>query len=414
MNSPKSPSTGLAGRPPVGPDTVSAARPESAAAVAEAKSVRPVRTAVIGCGNFARRQHLPNLVSMPGAVLCAVCDVNPDTARAAAEAFGVETATSQLERLLADQSIDVVVAAVPDEHQASVARAAMEAGKHVYLEKPGGVSSTEFHSLIKARDCGNSRVAVGFNKRFAPAYADAVRIIRADGGPRNLLLRMSDDAWRWAAHLPSGALLGHDACHLFDLGAWLTCSRALKVYAAAARADDYSFIIRFEDGTVATVLLSGHATMDFPKERLEAITERGSVVVDDFVELNAFGYGDKTAPRLTFAGRTSRRADEPWVERLGDRGLAGMVDVRRALWSIHSKRGERGQDRSFAEVLPNFLRDQGWYESLRAFIQCVGKEQVPPNATLEDAHRAFLVAEAARRSLASGQAETVDDDGLTH
>ncbi len=388
-----------------------AERAGTAAAVPEAATVRCVRTAVVGCGNFAQRQHLPNLVSMPGAVLRAVCDIDRDTAHAVGEAFGAEEATCRFADLLADTSIDVVVVAVPDECQASIARAAIEAGKHVYLEKPGAVSAGEYRSLIETRDRHDRRVAVGFNKRFAPAYVAAARAIRADGGPRNLLLRMSDDAWRWAAHLPGGALLGHDACHLFDLAAWLTRSRALTVYAAAARDDDYSFIIRFENEAVATVLLSGHATMDFPKERLEAITERGSVVVDDFVELNAFGYGGATVPRLTFPGRASRKVDEPWVERIGDRGLAGMIDVRRALWSMQRARGGKdGHNRSSASVLPNFLRDQGWYESLNTFVDSVATDGKPPNATLEDARRTFLIAAAARRSLATGQVEPADND----
>ncbi|MCC5808454.1 MAG: Gfo/Idh/MocA family oxidoreductase [Opitutales bacterium] len=368
-----------------------------------------VRMAVIGCGNFARRQHLPNLVSMPEAVLHAVCDINPKTAQAAAEAFGAEEAMCCSTEVFADESIEAVVVAVPDDFQADIARAAVEAGKHVYLEKPGGVSESDYRSLIEARDRCGSRVAIGFNKRFAPAYAAAARTLRADGGPRNLLLRMSDDGWRWARHLPSGALLEHDACHLFDLAAWFTRRRALTVYAAAARDDDYSIVIRFEGGTVATVLISGHATMDFPKERLEAVTERGSVVVDDFVELKAFGYGPTTIPSLTFPGRASRKVDEPWVERIGNRGLAGMLDVRRTLWTLH-KEHEVAEDSGgpSTSVLPNFLRDQGWYESLHAFVASVPSDRDPPNATLEDAHRTFLITDAARRSLASGQVETVN------
>lgn len=368
----------------------------------------PVRVAVVGCGNFARRQHLPNLAAMPGVILETVCDTDWETASTAAANYGARKATRETAEVIADESVDAVVIAVPDARQAAIAQAALEGGKHVYLEKPGGVSHREFRAVMEVHARSHREVAVGFNKRFSPAYTAAARLIRTGGGPRNLLLRMSDDAWRWAANLPRGALLGHDACHLFDLAAWLTESRAQTVYAAAARDDDYSITLTFANGAVATIILSGHASMDFPKERLEAITDRGGIIVDDYVELNTFGHGPWTETCVTFPGRASRPADAPWVDRMGTRGLAGMLDVRRALHVLHN--GASEAKRTDATVLPNFLRDQGWFQSLNRFIEAIRAHRPPPHATLHDAFRTFLIATAARRSLATGRVETVAKD----
>jgi len=146
---------------------------------------------LIGCGNFARRQHLPNLAALPSARLIAVCDA--DAAR-----------------LLDDPFIEAVVIAVRDDLQAELTLQALEAGKQVYVEKPVAGATADFVRLIAARDRVGKSVAVGFNKRFAPAYVRLAGVLAGAGGTRMVYLRMADDAWRWARGYPPGGLLRHD------------------------------------------------------------------------------------------------------------------------------------------------------------------------------------------------------------
>ncbi len=173
------------------------------------------------------------------------------------------------------------------------------------------------------------------------------------------------------------------------------------MWCSSPRAEDDALLLRFANGAAALVLGSGHATMDFPKERVEAITSRGAVVVDDFVELRAFG-GMNLPTRETFPGRASRTEDEPWVKRLGLRGLEGMIEVRRSLWEAWRLAPDPPP-----AVLPNFLRDQGWAASMESFVDALANGASPPHATLEDARSASAVADAAERSRASGQVERV-------
>lgn len=311
--------------------------------------------------------------------------------------------TAEPEELLADPELDAVIISVPDAAQAGLVLAAIAAGKQVYVEKPVAGEKAVFARLIRARDTAGCRVAVGFNKRRAPAYRAAHRHIIAMGGARSLFLRMTDDAWRWAADLPQGSLLRHDACHLFDLAQWLSESPIRQVMASGGLPDEHAALLHHESGLTSAILLSGNASMDFPKERMEAVTPHGCVTMDDFVEVRTFGDPGQSFVE-TFPGLAARQADCPWVAKLGTRGLPGMLELRREL-----HRQWRQSGKPVPDVIPNFLRDQGWRDSIREFLACIAHNKPLPHATLEDASTAAAVTWAVEQSRASGRAVSPAD-----
>lgn len=351
----------------------------------------PVSIALVGCGNFARRQHLPNLARLPGAQLAAVCDADPATAAAAAKTFGARSAFTALHQVLEEPGIQAVVLTVRDDLQAELGCQVLRAGKSLYVEKPAAESEADFQRLIDAQQQSGGIVAVGFQKRFAPAYRAVREVLLADGGPRNVFCRMADDAWRWAHGYPPGALLHHDACHLFDLLRYFTGAEVKTVVCAASRPDDDALLLVFDHGVTATLLHSGHASLDFPKERFEAVTQRGGVIMDDFVETRAFGMPGLAA-RQTFPLRAAETGAPP--EFCG--GIGDFLVIRRRIWEEMTQTG--GPPR----IIPNFLRDQGWEESMRAFLQAVHEGSPGPHATLEDARAAARIADAACRSRETG------------
>ncbi len=354
---------------------------------------------MIGCGNFARRQHLPNLGRVEGARLRWACDRDEARAARCREDFGAERATGRAEDVLADAEVDAVIVCVRDELQPELVAAALRAGKHVYVEKPAASSAAQFRELIAARDRANVNVAVGFNKRFAPVYRAARAVFGGGERLHSAYARMADDAWRWATGYALGAQLRHDACHLFDLLRWLGSDEVVAVVAAQSRPDEDSVLLRFQGGGTALVFNSGHATMDLPKERVELFGQRGSLVADDFVELRAFGFPG-IAPRQSFRGASAggALAELKALELLGDRGLDGMIAVRREV--ARQRADDAGGP--LADVLPNFLRDQGWLAALAEFIRAVQDGRRAGNATLEDAWRAAAIVDAAEASRRDG------------
>lgn len=370
----------------------------------------PVTVAVIGCGNFARWQHLPNLMRLREARLATVCDVDAARAEAAAREFGGAPATDPAS-VLADPAIEAVVLCVRDHLQADLTVAALAAGKHVYVEKPLAETPDGCARVAAAAQAAGRRVAVGFQKRFAPIYRRARAVAAATGGARTLVATMTDDAWRWAQGYPPGHLLVHDLCHLFDLCRHLTGSRVVRVYAAASRPDDDAVVLTFADGAVATIVGSGSGSMDMPKERLDAICHRAGFSAIDFVELRTYG-SDAFPPVERFAGASHPSGEylpRPLLAHLGAEGLAVLRRIaweeRRAAAAPDDGSPWRAEATRFAErTIPNFLRDQGWMAAMQSFLAGIRSGETTDHAGPGDALASARIAAAALASRASGRA----------
>ncbi|MBO3802797.1 MAG: Gfo/Idh/MocA family oxidoreductase, partial [Candidatus Brockarchaeota archaeon] len=91
---------------------------------------------VVGCGNIGTYAHIPNLKAMPNVDLVSVCDVVEERAKAAASRFGVEKFETDYRKVLDDEKVGLVAICTPPDTHLKIAGAALEAGKHVFLEKP--------------------------------------------------------------------------------------------------------------------------------------------------------------------------------------------------------------------------------------------------------------------------------------
>jgi predicted dehydrogenase len=349
---------------------------------------------------------------MVGVHLVATCDSRREAAEAAADTFGADYATPDLDRILADDTIEAVVIAVRDDLQAPLAIRSIKAGKHVYVEKPLAGTPEACRAVTTVQQHTGRRLAVGFNKRFAPAYRMAFDVIKADGGPRNLHLQMADDAWRWLRNYPPGHLIKLDACHLFDLVSWLSGSEIVTVFAAESRKDDDAILLKTENGCVATITLSAHGTMDMPKERLYAICQRGGVVVEDYIEVRTHGYPDYPATTV-FPYTIPPPAAFLRPTGTGDCSLQNWRQLRRSFWELLESIRSGAIDsepyadeaKAYAEShIPNFFRNQGWHDALHGFLQGIRNDRPTPHATAHDALLAAEVTDAAVLSRQTGKA----------
>jgi predicted dehydrogenase len=138
------------------------------------------RIAVVGCGSWATEAHLPALSQNPDAELVAIVEPREEGLRTAAEAFAVEQAYREVEPMLDEVEPDGVVIAVPHAHHYPVARAALEHGAHVLLEKPMVLRPAHGRELIAlARERGRELI-VGYPWHYN-SQARMVRRALADG-----------------------------------------------------------------------------------------------------------------------------------------------------------------------------------------------------------------------------------------
>ena len=367
---------------------------------------------IIGAGGIAQSQHLPNLTRAPHVRLKAVCDLDAAKLRAAQQKYGIPEATADHAALLADEEIHAVVVATREDQQARLSLEALRAGKHVYVEKPVGGTPEEVEQVVAAQRETGRFVAVGFNRRFAPAYRKAHELIGAHGGAHNIHYRISDEYWDWGRSYPPGVRLIHEICHVFDVIRWLTGSDAESVYCVASRPDDEVIALKMRSGCVASIMNSGYVTVDLPKERLEAVTERGAVTVEDFVELRTYGLAGCEAV-YRFAGHSHPDREMTHKFLLARTGEDGLRALRRMAWELRERVRDAGQDDAEAREIRrylgeramtwNYMMDKGWLAAVDHFAQCVLSGAEPENATASDALAASRLARAAIESRETGR-----------
>lgn len=362
------------------------------------------RVGVVGLGNFAQAQHIPNLTRMEAVSLVALCDINTEVVDRLASKYGVSRRFDDYHTMLDEGDIDSVVITVRDTLQADMAIAALERGMNVYVEKPLSLDPDTCRKVADAAGRSHGRLAVGYNKRFAPMYADIRRITRENGPPRMIHLAMTDDAWRWARGYEPGYLLVLDVCHHFDLIEWITESRIETVTARSGGDENYALLLSTASGCAATIMFSGSDSMDAPKEYARIICDRYSLTGEDYVELFVHGLQSEPESHRYYA---HLQDGTPFLHRrlTKRQGISGWRHIRRIAWELRIEAAEAGSAAGQLErpFIPNFIRDQGWFDSLHSFL--TNRDLEIEHASAEDAARIAAVTAAALRSRKSGTVE---------
>jgi predicted dehydrogenase len=375
-----------------------------------------VNIGVIGWGNFFNHIHEQTLRDMLAERLCrlrAVCVRSPQTRADIASRIAVDYGTADYREVLDDPQIDAVIIGAPHSIQAQLSIDSLEAGKWVYVEKPmfadesdtGTDPAAYFDRLERMGDVSRQRLAVGLNKRFAPAYRRVRDSAQTWGGLKTIQMSIVDDAWRWGAKYPPGFLMWLDACHWIDLGRWFTGSEVARISCLSPQVEDSLVTMQMANSAVVSVFLSGNGTMDMMKEELRTTSgARTCAVATDYVQLEVFG-GDRRQVEH-FAANLQSGGDPAYVKAITEGGLEAFRAIRRQMYDrfLRTQRSPDPEGDAYVKRnLPNFMRPQGWRESLRAFIESVASRRPLENsATFRDAHLAYQLVDVAKQSVAAG------------
>lgn len=138
-----------------------------------------IRVGIIGCGSVAQIVHLPTLYQLSHLFqVTAICDVSDKVLAGVGAAWGIETRARDYQDLLALDMVDAVLIANPSAYHAEVTIAALQAGKHVLVEKPMCMTLAENDAVIAAQASAGRIAQVGTMRRYAPAFIEACRIVR--------------------------------------------------------------------------------------------------------------------------------------------------------------------------------------------------------------------------------------------
>ena len=184
-----------------------------------------LRVGIIGCGLIGqkRAKALPT-----GDQLIACADVSLDRAQALARSFGA-TAVTDWRMVTGDPAIDVVIVATPHDTLAEISLAAVDAGKHVLVEKPAARFASELIPVVDARDKKRVQVHVGFNHRYHRSLLKAKELVSSGSVGELMFIRGRyghggrigyDREWRADPAVSGGGELIDQGPHLIDLSRW--------------------------------------------------------------------------------------------------------------------------------------------------------------------------------------------------
>jgi predicted dehydrogenase/threonine dehydrogenase-like Zn-dependent dehydrogenase len=274
-----------------------------------------VRVAFVGAGNYASSMLLPHLVERDDVELRQVVTTSALSAANAARRFGFAAASTDLDAALADPSIDAVFVVTRHSSHAALTRRALLAGKAVFVEKPLALSEAELADVLAAaRESGNDRLQVGFNRRFAPLLREAVDRFGTRIGPacvRYLVNagRLEHGSWYTQAGTEGSRFAGEGG-HFVDTVSWLLSADPTSVYAAATPGHhDLQVVLRYPGGSTATISYVTSGATSFPKETLDLVADGRVLRFDDFLRASVYGRRKWTSPRLPRGRDKGQRAE---------------------------------------------------------------------------------------------------------
>lgn len=342
-----------------------------------------LKVALVGCGGHSYRSILPSLDYLP-AELVATCDLDRNRAEKYAAHFGAKVACTSLDEVIAKAKAQAVLLVVGPKQHPDLACQALEAGLHVWLEKPPSVDVAGIDRILAARDKSGRNVAVGFKKVFMPAVDRMMSFVdKGDFGPiRTISARFPMDVpadgprvlaeSRFTNWLGNGV---HPLSLLVHLGGR---PESLVVHRAT---DGGGFVtLHYAGGAVGCLHMTEGQARSGPMERYEVVCRQGHMVLDNNIRLTIY------------------RPGYPFDYRSGSNFTAGDESVAALVY-------EPQNTLSTLENKAIFL--QGFVQELDHFVSACLNGTLPSRGTLEFARAVMECYEAGL--LSQGKMICLDD-----
>lgn len=280
---------------------------------------------LFGAGNYATATLLPILAKLENAQLRGIATASGRSARGVGERLNFAYCADGIEGILKNDTHALVVATRHDSHAESVV-AGLNAGKHVYVEKPLALTVSEWQSIAEALQKAESRqLMVGYNRRFAPLTSKLTAHFKELKSPLMINIRVNAgaipaDHWIQDPQAGGGRLIG-EGCHFIDLASALAGSLPVEVYAIATRHPEKSAVtndnvivsLKFANGSAASVTYTSTGSKAMPKEHIEVFGGGRSAVLTDFKSLVLFqGEAKSKTIRLTSQDKGQKVMLQSW------------------------------------------------------------------------------------------------------
>ncbi len=260
---------------------------------------------IIGAGNFTSATMLPVLSDIK-APLYAIASAAGLTGTTLAKKHNIGKSTTDYKSMLADPNIDLIIITTRHNEHARMVRESLQAGKHVFVEKPLALSKEELNSIIAAYK-GDKTLTVGFNRRFSPHMQKVKQLV--GNVPMNVIATMNAgsipaNVWVHDMKVGGGRIVG-EACHYMDLITFLTGSRIKSVCMNAmgqnpqANTDNASILLQYENGSTGVINYFANGSKAYSKERIEVYAQERTTITDNFRLTEAYGFNGFSKMKTT-------------------------------------------------------------------------------------------------------------------
>lgn len=262
----------------------------------------------VGAGNYASRMLIPAFKAA-GAQLHTIATSGGINGVTHGVRSGFIATTTDTSSMIGNPEINTVAIVTRHNSHARFVKDALDAGKHVFVEKPLAITIDELTQVEKAYEDACSRGAtpvlmVGFNRRFSPQVQKMKALLAGVKEPKTFVMMMNAggipaDHWTQDNLVGGGRIIG-EACHFIDLMRYLAdseivsvqCRRMGNADGVAITEDKAAIIIGFADGSFGTIHYLANGAASFPKERIEVFTAGRVLQLDNFRKLYGFGWPD--------------------------------------------------------------------------------------------------------------------------
>jgi predicted dehydrogenase len=258
----------------------------------------PIRLGVIGCGGFGLFT-LQQFIQVPGVMLVGMAGTHRPAARAAAARFGVAN-VEEVGELCGRNDVDLVYIATPPFLHFPQAMAALQAGKHVIVEKPLALTVAQADELSAVARQRDRLLVANLMQRYNPLFDAVRRLVETrvlgdvlHGSFENYASdeNLPADHWFWDRGKSGGIFVEHGV-HFFDLFAgWLGPGRVVAaqvgVRPGTALEEHVHATVRYGEATLVNFYHGFHQAGRMDRQELRLVFERGDVTLFDWVPTRA-------------------------------------------------------------------------------------------------------------------------------
>ena len=254
---------------------------------------------VIGAGNFTSAMIIPVLSKLK-ANLKYIVSSRGLSGTILAKKYNIQQSSTDLDLVLKDNEVDAVIITTRHNQHAEHVLKALEANKHVFVEKPLALTREELSKIDVAYQKTQKSLTVGFNRRFSPFIQDAKKQLGNSTNPINVIATMNAGAipkshWVQDMSVGGGRIIG-EACHYIDLISFLTGSEVEEVVMNAqginptSDTDNASILLKYKNGSQGVIHYFSDGHKSYSKERIEIYDQGKTMIIDNFRKSTYYGY----------------------------------------------------------------------------------------------------------------------------